>query len=114
MKVWLDDIRKMPARFDRHVKTAQEAIELLETGLVTFISFDHDLGPVEAGTGHDCRSGLWSGSIMASSGCPSGRFTRPILSAGIISLRLCDRQRSLRMWPNWQEVPDLACRFLYP
>jgi hypothetical protein len=43
MRVWLDDIRPMPSKFDVHCKTAVEAINLLKTGKVTFISFDHDL-----------------------------------------------------------------------
>jgi hypothetical protein len=61
MRLYLDDLRPTP----RHVwyddtlsythspKTAWEAIDLLRTGQVEFISFDHDLGPVTAGTGYD-------------------------------------------------------------
>ena len=44
MKVWLDDERLMPEDFDIHVKTPLQAINLLETNLVTLISLDHDLG----------------------------------------------------------------------
>jgi hypothetical protein len=44
MNVWLDDERPMPADYDVHVKTAQEAIALLQTGNVSKISLDHDLG----------------------------------------------------------------------
>jgi len=53
MKVWLDDERKMPEGFDIHVFTAREAITLLATGKVTFISLDHDLGDEKNGTGYD-------------------------------------------------------------
>lgn len=53
MKIWLDDERDMPQRFDRHVYTAAAAVELLKTGEVTLISLDHDLGEPEAGTGYD-------------------------------------------------------------
>lgn len=53
MKIWLDDERDMPQRFDRHVYTAADAIELLKSGEVTLISLDHDLGDVDAGTGYD-------------------------------------------------------------
>lgn len=57
MRIWLDDERPMPEEgFDLHVKTAREAIEQLKTGKVEFISFDHDLGPEEAGTGYDVAS----------------------------------------------------------
>lgn len=52
MKVWLDDLRPMPLGFDTCVKTAPEAIKLLETKKVTLISFDHDLGD-GAGTGYE-------------------------------------------------------------
>lgn len=54
MRIWLDDERPMPEEgFDLHCKTALEAINLLRSGKVTFISLDHDLGPPEAGTGYD-------------------------------------------------------------
>lgn len=46
MKLWLDDIRD-PCANGRigytWVKTAQEAVEALKTGQVTFASLDHDL-----------------------------------------------------------------------
>ena len=51
--LWLDDLRPMPAEFNHHVKTADDAIKVLETGRVKRMSFDHDLGPEEAGTGYD-------------------------------------------------------------
>lgn len=47
MKLWVDDERPMPEGFDYHVKTAKEAIELLDSGKVTEISLDHDLGAEE-------------------------------------------------------------------
>ena len=54
MRVWLDDVRAMPAGFDVHVKTAPEAIQLIRTNEVQSISLDHDLGDIaNAGTGYD-------------------------------------------------------------
>lgn len=53
MKVWLDDFRAMPVAFDVHVKSFGDAITILATGKVTFISFDHDLGYPNKGTGYD-------------------------------------------------------------
>jgi hypothetical protein len=44
MKLWLDDERPKPKGFDFHAKTAKEAITCLESGKVTEISLDHDLG----------------------------------------------------------------------
>jgi hypothetical protein len=53
MKLYLDDIRVTPQGYDLRAYTAAEAIDMLKTGTVTFISFDHDLGPERAGTGYD-------------------------------------------------------------
>lgn len=53
MKIYLDDLRQVPSGFDANPKTAKDCIELLKKGDVEFISFDHDLGPEEAGTGYE-------------------------------------------------------------
>lgn len=53
MRIWLDDVRLPPDGYSIHVGTAHGAIGILRTGMVTFISFDHDLGPDENGTGYD-------------------------------------------------------------
>lgn len=53
IQLWLDDVRPMPFGFDIHAKTEQDAIELLKTGNITHISFDHDLGNPENGTGYN-------------------------------------------------------------
>ncbi|MES3025949.1 MAG: cyclic-phosphate processing receiver domain-containing protein [Pseudomonadota bacterium] len=52
MKVFLDDERATPEGWHR-VYWPDEAIALLETGEVTEISLDHDLGDDERGTGYD-------------------------------------------------------------
>lgn len=47
MKMWLDDVRdprEHGAIGFTWVKTVEEAINLLQTGKVTFVSLDHDLG----------------------------------------------------------------------
>ena len=44
--LWLDDIRPAPHGWT-HVKTVDEAKALLETGRVTFASFDYHLGFME-------------------------------------------------------------------
>jgi hypothetical protein len=43
MRVWLDDIRTAPNGWT-HVKTVVEAQKMMETGQVTHLSLDHDLG----------------------------------------------------------------------
>ena len=45
IRVWLDDIRPVPEEgYDVWVKDAREAYDLVLTGYVTFLDFDHDLG----------------------------------------------------------------------
>lgn len=53
MRLYLDDLRDTPSGYDTRAYTAQEAIEFLKTGKVQIISFDHDLGAEENGTGYD-------------------------------------------------------------
>lgn len=52
MRVFLDDERQTPDGWTR-VYWPDEAIALLQTGKVTEISLDHDLGDDERGTGYD-------------------------------------------------------------
>lgn len=52
MKVYLDDVRDAPPGWHR-VLWPEEAISLLETGAVTELSLDHDLGDDARGTGYD-------------------------------------------------------------
>jgi hypothetical protein len=44
LSVWLDDKRPMPDGFDIWVKTAEHAAKLIESGEVSHLDFDHDLG----------------------------------------------------------------------
>lgn len=60
MKVWLDDVREAPDGWV-HVKTPEEAIELLRSGEVEEINLDHDLGlatPESERTGYDVLAWL--------------------------------------------------------
>ncbi len=52
MKVFLDDERPAPAGWHL-VRWPDEAIALLQSGEVTHLSLDHDLGDDERGTGYD-------------------------------------------------------------
>lgn len=52
MKVYLDDERETPAGWVA-ARWPEDAIALLETGQVTVISLDHDLGDDLHGTGYD-------------------------------------------------------------
>jgi hypothetical protein len=53
MRLYLDDLRPTPPDFDLRAYTAEQAIEMIRAGKVSFISFDHDLGEPENGTGYD-------------------------------------------------------------
>jgi hypothetical protein len=65
MKVYLDDERTTPEGWTR-VYTAAQAIEMLQTGQVTEISLDHDLGDDDQGTGYDVV--LWIEKAVALDG----------------------------------------------
>jgi hypothetical protein len=52
MKVYLDDVRATPEGWVRAFWPC-EVIALLEKGVVTHLSLDHDLGNDERGTGYD-------------------------------------------------------------
>lgn len=49
MRLWLDDLRPMPADYDIHARTYIEAVDILKTGKVVHVSLDHDLGTDETG-----------------------------------------------------------------
>lgn len=51
MRVWLDDEREAPMGWVR-VRWPDEAIGLLQSGQVTHLSLDHDLGDDARGTGY--------------------------------------------------------------
>lgn len=65
MKVFLDDVRPTPEGW-LHAYWPEEVIALLETGLVTEVSLDHDLGDDEHGTGNDVV--LWVEEKVATEG----------------------------------------------
>jgi len=62
MRIWLDDERPMPEGYDKHVRTAAEAIAFLESGTVTAISLDHDLGE-SGGTGYQVACFIEEGAF---------------------------------------------------
>lgn len=71
MKVYLDDERKTPDGWER-VYWPNEAIDLLQTGKVSEISLDHDLGDDDRGTGYDVI--LWIEEAVFTKG-----FTPPVI-----------------------------------
>ncbi|MFM2083545.1 MAG: hypothetical protein RLY95_363 [Pseudomonadota bacterium] len=72
MKVYLDDERKTPTGWLR-VYWPDEAIALLQTGRVTDISLDHDLGDDSRGTGYDVV--LWIEKAVALNGFKPPQIT---------------------------------------
>lgn len=72
MKVYLDDERRTPDGWVR-VYWPDEAILLLESGSVTEISLDHDLGDDERGTGYDVV--LWIEEAVMTRGFRSPKIT---------------------------------------
>jgi hypothetical protein len=72
MRVYLDDERVTPEGWVR-VYWPNEAIALLETGNVTEISLDHDLGDDQRGTGYDVV--LWIEEAVALRGFSPPRIS---------------------------------------
>lgn len=81
MKVFLDDERQTPPNWERAF-WPEEAIKLLQTGKVTEISLDHDLGDDSRGTGYDvvlwieqevALRGFMPPKIIVHSANPAGR-----------------------------------------
>jgi hypothetical protein len=72
MRVYLDDERPTPEGWVR-VYWPDEAIALLETGKVSEISLDHDLGDDARGTGYDVV--LWIEEAVALHGFRPPRIT---------------------------------------
>ena len=71
MRVFLDDERQTPDGWTR-VYWPDEAISLLQTGRVTEISLDHDLGDDARGTGYDVF--LWIEEQVALYGMAAPRM----------------------------------------
>jgi hypothetical protein len=73
MKVYLDDERPTPDGWHR-VYAPEQAIGMLESGMVTHISLDHDLGEEDLfGTGYDVV--LW----MEEQVMTNSNFVPPIM-----------------------------------
>lgn len=72
MRVYLDDERPAPAGWTQ-VRWPDEAIKLLETGEVTELSLDHDLGDDEIGTGYTVLLWIEKAVVLSS-------FTPPAIT----------------------------------
>lgn len=98
MKVFLDDMRTPPAGWTL-VRWPSEAIRLLETGTVTDLSLDHDLGDDDRGTGYDVI--LWIEEAVALRGFEPPRITihsantsaRQKMELGVTSIEHLARRR---------------------
>jgi hypothetical protein len=109
MKIWLDDVRVAPPGWT-WVKTPEEAIALLETGLVLEISLDHDLGLDEQRTGYTVAAWMENAvatgsfepptSIVVHSANPVGRARMDMAIASIVRLRAARSPEFLNMPRN--------------
>lgn len=72
MKVYLDDERPTPDGWVG-ARWPDEVVQLLETGQVTDLSLDHDLGDDERGTGYDVI--LWIEEAVALRGFRAPRLS---------------------------------------
>jgi hypothetical protein len=92
-KIWLDDLDEAPPGWIR-AYWPDEVIALLETGAVTELSLDHDLGDDERGTGYHVV--LWIEEAVALRGFkPPAKISvhsdnwsaRPKMEAGIRKIK---------------------------
>jgi hypothetical protein len=72
MKVYLDDLRPTPSGWTR-TYTPEQTIALLQTGEVTDLSLDHDLGDECNGDGYDVV--LWLEEAVLTRGFAPPRVT---------------------------------------
>jgi len=99
MKVFLDDERPTPTGWVR-AYWPDEVISLLQTGQVTELSLDHDLGDDVRGTGYDVV--LWIEEAVALHGFRPPRLTvhsanssaAMKMRAGILSIEALARDSS--------------------
>lgn len=63
LRLWLDDERPVPDGFDLVARTAGNAIRLIESGEVSMVSLDHDLGSESNGTGYDVARFIEEGAF---------------------------------------------------
>lgn len=100
MRVYLDDERTTPHGWER-AYWPEEVIVMLESGSVTELSLDHDLGDDERGTGYDVV--LWIEEAVALRGFVPPTITvhsantsaRIKMEAGIKAIEaLCHRSKS--------------------
>ncbi|APR82238.1 Hypothetical protein A7982_07587 [Minicystis rosea] len=99
MKVFLDDERPTPEGWVA-VRWPAEAIALLQTGAVTHLSLDHDLGDDQRGTGYDVI--VWLEEEVALRG-----FTPPEIS--VHSANASARQKMLL---GIESIRRLAAKYL--
>lgn len=103
-RVWLDDERPLPAAYDTHVKTAAEAIALIDAGQVELISLDNDLGPPEAGQGRDVAAHIEAMAFL--NRIPRIRCRvhtqNPVARQGIVA----SLQNADRFWMDHEHAED--------
>jgi hypothetical protein len=98
MKVYLDDERPAPQGWIS-ARWPEDVIRLLETGGVTDLSLDHDLGNDERGTGYDVV--LWIEEAVATKGFvppeiavhSANTSARQKMELGILSIKRLSQKR---------------------
>ncbi len=99
MRVYLDDERTTPEGWVRAF-WPDEVIALLETGGVTELSLDHDLGDDERGTGYDVV--LWIEEAVALRG-----FVAPKMS-----VHSANSSARIKMLAGIRKIEEMAAALL--
>jgi hypothetical protein len=102
MKLWVDDIRPPPEDYDFLAKTYEEAVLLLQTGIITYISLDHDLGTEK--TGYDIAKFIEENAI-------NGRLPKmkckvhSMNPIGVLNIKLALR-KAYKAWNKYNETSE--------
>ncbi len=110
MRLWLDDDLMNPDTPDRHAPLdyelgcarSQEAINFVKMGIITHVSFDHDLGEPNNGNGYDLAKVIEEGAFRNE----IHRMTWDIHSANPAGRKniVAAMKAAERFWAKWEKI----------
>lgn len=106
MQVFLDDERAPPHGWI-HVKTPEEAIELLKTNNVDMISLDHDLG-LEPDTRNGYQVVLYIEEAADNGTLNPLEWNVHTANASVRQKMIQGLENATRSWQEWDDGTDLS------
>lgn len=107
MKLWIDDIRDPKAYGWENsfwAKDARTAMRVIKTGIVSDVSFDHDLGE-KGGSGYDCAALFEELCVAGKIQCPTCRIhsSNPVGRHRIEQAMYSATRRATEPNPSYEE-----------